>query len=171
MIDENIPQTIGERLKALRKSKGFILKDIETKTKITAATLSNLENDLFKPSLSVLVKLAALYNESIDFIVNGKSLEGHQISFEPHQKNLFEDTSQSLDNDKYPSLSLDTSTRDDMLAYYEKALQLEKQFSEILKRENNILKTTFNNLLKSRQENGYIMVDDATLIKLLNMLR
>jgi len=171
MSTENSTQTIGERLKSLRKSKGFILKDVEAKTKITAATLSNLENNLFKPSLAVLVKLSSLYDESIDYIVNGKLYAGNRIAFELYPNNSMDDTMQSSENEKFSPLSSDISTRDDILTYYEKSLQLEKQFSEILKRENNILKNLLGGLLKTHKENGSIVLDEITFVKYASMLR
>jgi len=171
MEAEKADQTIGERLKALRKSKGYTLKDVEKKTKITAATLSNLENNLFKPSLAVLQKLGSLYNESIDYIVSGKLHTGSQISLEAYHGSYLDNNITPTDSTRFNSLLSDISIRNEMLEYYEKAMDLEKRLSGLLKKENDILKSILGKMLNTQKEKGSIVLDDTTYLKILSIVQ
>jgi len=166
---QNNQQSIGERLKILRKSRYLTLKDIEAQTKITAATISNLENNLFKPSLEVLVKLANLYGESIDFIVNGTTGKAPSVANKVSSPESSD--APHIDSDGTTSLFAEPSQKDDLLSYYENAYELEKHFSEMMKNRYNILKNVVGNLLKIHKEKGSITLDEASINYIMNLMK
>jgi transcriptional regulator with XRE-family HTH domain len=67
---ENIPQSLGGYLKALRAASGFSLRDVEEGTEISNAYLSQLENEkITKPSPHILHKLAAFYGVAYELLM------------------------------------------------------------------------------------------------------
>ncbi|MCS6906398.1 MAG: XRE family transcriptional regulator [Anaerolineales bacterium] len=54
----NSPQTLGEKLRKRRKELNFTLRDLAKKTDLTAAFLSQLENNKSEPSLKSLQRIA-----------------------------------------------------------------------------------------------------------------
>ena len=59
----------GMRLKALRESKHLSQSDVARRLEVTRATISGYECNTITPSLEQLVKLAVLYNTSLDYIM------------------------------------------------------------------------------------------------------
>lgn len=58
--------TLGEELKAARERRGFSLRDVERRTGIRNAHLSQIETDtISRPEMAILWELAALYG--VDF--------------------------------------------------------------------------------------------------------
>jgi len=169
MTQPNNPQSIGERLRILRKSRYLTLKDIEAQTKITAATISNLENNLFMPSLMVLMKLADLYGESLDYIVYGTADKAHSIVNKVSTAE--NDDAPHTNSDGTTSLFAEPSQKDDLLSYYENAYELEKHFSEMMKNRYNILKNVVGNLLKIHKEKGSITLDEASINYIMNIIK
>lgn len=54
----NAPQTLGDKLRKRRKELNFTLRDLAKKTELTAAFLSQLENNKSAPSLKTLQRIA-----------------------------------------------------------------------------------------------------------------
>lgn len=70
-------EKLGQYLKRQRKIRNFTLRDVERKTGISNAYLSQLENNkVFKPSPSVLQKLADCYKISYEYLLK---LAGYPI--------------------------------------------------------------------------------------------
>ncbi|HMU46531.1 MAG TPA: helix-turn-helix domain-containing protein [Chitinophagaceae bacterium] len=60
----------GEYIKALRESKGLTLRDVEKKTEVSNAYLSQLESSKIKqPSPTTLYKLAELYGVKYEVLM------------------------------------------------------------------------------------------------------
>jgi transcriptional regulator with XRE-family HTH domain len=60
---------VGERIKALRESKGLSLGDVAASTGFSAALLSQMENHLISPSLGTMTKLAVALGVKVgDFL-------------------------------------------------------------------------------------------------------
>lgn len=73
--------SLGRLLKNLREAKRLSLRDVERKTTISNAYLSQLENDLIeKPSPHVLYKLAELYGVDYNYLMQkaGYFVPAHQ---------------------------------------------------------------------------------------------
>ncbi len=49
---------VGEKIKALRESRGFSLKDVADRTGFSTALISQIENHLISPPLGALIKIA-----------------------------------------------------------------------------------------------------------------
>lgn len=63
-------ENYGEYLKALRESKGFTLRDVEKRTEVSNAYLSQLESTKIKqPSPTTLYKLAELYDVKYEVLM------------------------------------------------------------------------------------------------------
>lgn len=61
-------ELFSARIKNLRNKMGITQKDFADAVHITTATLSSYENDVKKPSLSVIVDIAERYTVSIDWL-------------------------------------------------------------------------------------------------------
>ena len=59
---------MGERLRALRKAKGWSQETLGKKLNKTKSVISGYESDLRTPPLDVLTSLAALYGVSLDYL-------------------------------------------------------------------------------------------------------
>ena len=59
----------GKRLKDLRESSGLTQKQVAERVGVTSAVISAYETGIRQPSYAVLVKLAALYNVSSDYLL------------------------------------------------------------------------------------------------------
>lgn len=59
----------GIRLKELRESKRLSQSDVAERLKVARATISGYERNVITPSVDQLVKLAVLYNTSLDYML------------------------------------------------------------------------------------------------------
>lgn len=63
-------ENYGDYIKALRESKGFTLREVEKKTEVSNAYLSQLESGKIKqPSPTMLFKLAELYGVKYEVLM------------------------------------------------------------------------------------------------------
>ena len=62
-------KTLGERLKDLRKEKGYTLEQVAEKLNTTKVTISRYENNLREPKRETISQLAKLFNVSTDYIL------------------------------------------------------------------------------------------------------
>lgn len=74
--------TFGNRLKTLRKEKGYTQQDLSDILKITKSTVSMYENDNREPEFEKLEEIADLFNVNLDYLL-GRS----------NQRNVFDYTS------------------------------------------------------------------------------
>ena len=61
-------KTLGERLKDLRKEKGYTLEQVAEKLNTTKITISRYENNLREPKREAISQLAKLFNVSTDYL-------------------------------------------------------------------------------------------------------
>lgn len=61
-------ETLGDRLKALRKEKGYTLEQLAQKLNTTKVTLSRYENNLREPKRETISQFAKLFNVSTDYL-------------------------------------------------------------------------------------------------------
>ncbi len=61
-------ETLGDRLKALRKEKGYTLEQVAQKLNTTKVTLSRYENNLREPKRETISQFAKLFNVSTDYL-------------------------------------------------------------------------------------------------------
>lgn len=59
------PNTLPDRLKAMRKEKGMTLLEVSNLTNLSVSFLSDLERGRTRPSLSTLEKLTSVYQKSL----------------------------------------------------------------------------------------------------------
>lgn len=58
----------GERLKELRKNKNWTQQQLANKIELSKTVISKYENNIQMPTLDTLIKLAAIFNVSMDYI-------------------------------------------------------------------------------------------------------
>ena len=61
--------TIGENMRQLREECGYTLKQVEKATGVDNGNLSRYERDINYPSIELCIRLADLYNVSLDELV------------------------------------------------------------------------------------------------------
>ena len=61
-------KTLGERLKDLRKEKGYTLEQVAQKLNTTKVTISRYENNLREPKRETISQFAKLFNVSTDYL-------------------------------------------------------------------------------------------------------
>lgn len=82
--------TLGERLRESRKKMGWSQTYVSHLTSIPNSSLSNYERDFRRPDMQTLSKLAALYHQSLDYLIAGGSDDRRQSSFlDSHSSSVF----------------------------------------------------------------------------------
>ena len=82
-------ETIGERLKLLRKQHNFTQKQIAEYLEFQQGQIAKLENNQRKLKVSSLEKLCELYNCEEDYILQGiEDNSTHNIAFRSNVKDL-----------------------------------------------------------------------------------
>ena len=61
-------ETLGDRLKSLRKENGYTLEQVAEKLNTTKVTLSRYENNLREPKRETISQFAKLFNVSTDYL-------------------------------------------------------------------------------------------------------
>jgi transcriptional regulator with XRE-family HTH domain len=79
MQDSSIRKAFGERVKQLRKEKGWTQKELGNKIGVTYAQLNKYEGGTNAPPLDKLQSLASALETSIDYLVTGNLTEGVPI--------------------------------------------------------------------------------------------
>ena len=69
----------GLRLKELREGKRLSQSDVASRLEVTRATISGYECNTITPSVKQLVKLAVLYNTSLDYIMGMENRSYHYL--------------------------------------------------------------------------------------------
>lgn len=65
-------ETIGQRLRALRKHKGYTLNQVGVWLDCDSVTIWAIENEKQRLSIDRLISLAAIYDTSMAYIVDGE---------------------------------------------------------------------------------------------------
>ena len=79
MQDSSIRKAFGERVKQLRKEKGWTQKELGNKIGVTYAQLNKYEGGTNAPPLDKLQALASALETSIDYLVTGDLTEDMPI--------------------------------------------------------------------------------------------
>ena len=66
-------ETIGKRIAARRKEKGYTQEEIAERLGITAQAVSKWENDTSCPDISLLPALAEMLGTTVDALLSGKT--------------------------------------------------------------------------------------------------
>ena len=61
------------RLRELRNKSGLTQIEIATKLNVSGQTILNWENGIYEPKINQLIRLADLFNVSVDYLVERKS--------------------------------------------------------------------------------------------------
>ena len=92
-------ETLGTRLVELRKKYNFTQADIGEKLNVSVQAVSKWENDLSLPDYDYLIKLADLFNTSIDELLRRKKEIVRQEENKDKNKLLFKISIKSADGD------------------------------------------------------------------------
>ena len=87
---------LGENMRFLREEHGYSLKDVELQTGINNGNLSRYERNLNYPSIELCIRLADLYQVSLDELVGRTekavySASPHLNSYTAEERQLIED--------------------------------------------------------------------------------
>lgn len=93
-------ETLGTRLVELRKKYNFTQADIGEKLNVSVQAVSKWENDLSLPDYDYLIKLADLFNTSIDQLLGRKKEIVRQEENKDKNKLLFKISIKSADGDE-----------------------------------------------------------------------
>ncbi len=78
----------GERLKKIRKNKGFTQEELAEKVGISRSNIANYENNKNMPSVDILVKLSNALDVFIDYIIGYTSIENPKKELEEYLSSL-----------------------------------------------------------------------------------
>lgn len=69
IVGESMKEILAERLKKCRKEKGYTQNQVAIYCDITEKAYQNYELMLREPKLEIIIKIADLFNVSIDYLV------------------------------------------------------------------------------------------------------
>ncbi|GAA1823157.1 helix-turn-helix domain-containing protein [Agromyces salentinus] len=78
---------VGARLRALRARRGLTLSELSEQTGVSVSTLSRLESGGRRPTLDLLVRLAAVYRASLDDLVGAPQIADPRVHPKPFFRN------------------------------------------------------------------------------------
>ncbi|MGC9497795.1 helix-turn-helix domain-containing protein [Streptomyces sp. WG7] len=81
--DNEVLDSVGPRLRALRRDRGITLADLAATTGVSESTLSRLENGQRRPSLELLLPLARTYDVPLDDLVGAPRTGDPRIHLKP----------------------------------------------------------------------------------------
>jgi transcriptional regulator with XRE-family HTH domain len=70
---------LGERIKLLRKDQGITQDQLSEYINVSRSSVKGYENDGVEPSLSVLIKIADVFNVSLDYLLC-RTEEKHNVN-------------------------------------------------------------------------------------------
>ncbi|MBQ7485812.1 MAG: helix-turn-helix transcriptional regulator [Oscillospiraceae bacterium] len=87
---------LNQRIRELRRSKGFSQVELAAKLGVTKQSVSNWENDNIQPSVEMLIQLAKVFSVSTDYLLGLDStsylqVEGLSKSEIAHVQQIVED--------------------------------------------------------------------------------
>ena len=131
--------TLGYRLKTLRKEHGYTLEQVAKKLNTTKVTISRYENNLRTPKSDILSQFAKLFNVSTDYL-HGHTDDKFNLTCEDKLdiKNSLEKLKSDLSKDEtilFEGEPMCKEAVESLLAAMEIGLSLVKQKQ---KRDNNI---------------------------------
>lgn len=132
-------QTLGDRLKSLRKEKKYTLEQVAKKLNTTKISISRYENNLREPKGETISQFAKLFNVSTDYLL-GHTDDKFALTNEDKTdiKNSIEKIKSELSSDEtilFDGEPMCSEAIDSLLAAMEVGLSIVKQKQ---KRDNNI---------------------------------
>src|SRR3954454_23609115 len=85
--DPDVLAEVGPRLRRLRERRGLTLTVLADQTGISKSTLSRLESDQRKPSLELLLPLAAAFHLPLDELVGAPPVGDPRVRTRPRSRN------------------------------------------------------------------------------------
>lgn len=79
MANSDILKSFGQRVKKLRKQKKWTQKELAAKFDVRPAHLNKYESGLHTPPLEKLIKLADIFNTTLDYLLAGDSSEDRPL--------------------------------------------------------------------------------------------
>ncbi len=86
MQDEEIRKAVGNRIKQLRKQKGWTQKELAKHIDGSYQQLNKYESGIHAPPLDKLVQLSSALNTTIDYLITGETAEETPL----HNKRLLQ---------------------------------------------------------------------------------
>jgi len=59
----------GERIRELRKRRGWTMKQLGSKLELAESTISGYENEIRRPDMDALLRFAELFDVSVDYLI------------------------------------------------------------------------------------------------------
>ncbi len=104
-------ETVGERLKKIRKQKGLSIKDLSAKTGFSAELLSQIENQTVTPQIGTIIKLARSLKTVFGTLTAEEGINTYSVVRQNERKVTSRHTSQQGHNYEYISLASDVKNR------------------------------------------------------------
>ncbi|WP_157001946.1 helix-turn-helix transcriptional regulator [Agromyces laixinhei] len=84
---ETMLGAVAPRLRELRRRRGYTLVELAAETGISTSTLSRLESGLRRPTLELLIRIAAAYGANLDDLVGAPQIADPRVHPKPFYRN------------------------------------------------------------------------------------
>lgn len=91
---------VGNRIKEIRKSRGFSQREVATKLNMAFSTYSNYENNNREPNFETLKRIADILGVSVAQLVNDEAVADEETSLFQQMMDYLDEINLSLDQDE-----------------------------------------------------------------------
>lgn len=90
-----LKKIVGKKLKAIRLKQNMTIQELAARSRVSSNMISRVERGLTIPSVQILMKLAEVFDKSIDFFVEEVSTTHEVVFSSPGQRDttVYDDTS------------------------------------------------------------------------------
>ena len=88
--------SIGERITQLRKQKNLSQEELAKKIEVSRTIIGNYERNLNTPSIEIIIKLAKVFNVSVDYMIG----EGLNSAYDKEMINRLDELENLPDDEK-----------------------------------------------------------------------
>lgn len=81
-----IKKIVGKKLKAIRLKQGLTIQDLAARSRVSSNMISRVERGLTIPSVQILMKLAEVFDKSIDYFVEEVTTTHEVVFSSPGQR-------------------------------------------------------------------------------------
>lgn len=100
-----IKKIVGKKLKAIRLKRDMTIQDLAEKSKVSSNMISRIERGLTIPSVEILMKLAAVFQKSINYFVEEVVTTHEAVFTSPgnRDKTVYDDDEQNMQTESFTS--------------------------------------------------------------------
>lgn len=156
----------GETLYVLRTEKGFSMKKAGESVGVSDAAWNKYEKNKSNPSYGILIKIADLFDVSIDYLLGRSNIRNEKLSETIHNTKSINEKLNNEDIIESANLTGLLSSLDEALDNYNRGIIHENSLLSLIGLLANTV-LSFNKMIKQKTEQDFISYQNS-MMKLIN---